>query len=160
MQKQRAEDIFDGPKTVHIYSSLTNSQEYPVYGKSPQGDNILHASVHIKGGAHRAQKTLITELGILTSVSEKALEHLRQSKVFNAHVEAGRITVRRDMVDIEKAVADHDSYKDPSAPITPEDFMNVDPNDPNEVKPIPTTLGAERGKGRKVVTRNAPEWKA
>ena len=157
---KRADDIFAGPKTVHVYSTLTNSQEYPVYTKSPQGDNLVGATVHIKGGAHRAEKTLVTPLGMLTSISERALEHLQTSPVFREHVKMGRITVRRDQVDIEKAVADHDSFKDQSAPITPEDFMNVDPNDPNEVKAIPTTLGAEKGKGRKVVTRGTPDWKA
>jgi hypothetical protein len=156
---KHADDIFSGPKTVHVYSTLTNSQEYPVYGKSPQGDNLMHASVHITGGAHRALKTLETPLGVLTSISEAALAHLQTSPVFREHVKTGRITVRRDQVDIERAVADHDAYKDPSAPITPEDFMNVDPNDPNEVKPIPTTIGADKGKGRKVVTRGAPVWK-
>ncbi|AAT37728.1 gp22 [Burkholderia phage BcepB1A] len=115
--------IFDGPKTVHVYSTLANSQQYPLYERDPQGNAHILAHVHINGGAGLANKHLITPIGVMTAISEKALEHLEQSHVFQKHVERGFITVRKDQVDIERAVAEHTSERDPSAPIVPEDYQ-------------------------------------
>jgi hypothetical protein len=159
----RSEELFAGPKTVHLYSSLTNDQLYPVYEKKidegPNGQkrqvNVIVAHVFVEGGAHRMDKRLDTPIGKLTSVSEKALEFLQTSHVFREHVKNGYVTVRRDQVDIERAVAAHTSERDPSAPLTPEDWMNEDPN----TTPIPSTKGADVGKGRKVSTRRQAEWK-
>lgn len=150
-------DIFEGPKTVHVYSTLTNDQIYPVYGKSPQGDHVVEAHVLIRGGAHRINRALVTPLGMRTSISERALEHLERSPVFQAHVNRGYITVRRDQVDIERAVAAHTSHRDPSAPIVPEDYTNVDPNDPEKMEAIP--VGTKGGKGRKPNLKEQPAWK-
>lgn len=144
-------DIFAGEKTVHIYSTLTNAQQYPVYRKSPQGDNVVEAYVHINGGSGLANKHLITPVGVLTSVSERAYEHLKESSIFQAHVEAGYITVRDKQVDIERAVADHSSERDNSAPLTPEDYTGVDAED--DAVAVPITAGAEKGKGRRVITK-------
>lgn len=117
-----SDDIFEGPKTVHVYSTLANSQQYPLYKRDPQGNAHILAHVHINGGAGLANKHLITPLGVMTAISEKALEHLEQSHVFQKHVERGFITVRRDQVDIERAIAEHTSERDPSAPIVPADY--------------------------------------
>lgn len=145
----KKDDVFAGEKSVHVYSTLANAQLYPVYRKSPQGENIIEAHVHINGGAGLANKHLITPLGVLTSISEKALAHLEENHAFRFHRDAGHITVRRDQVDIERAVSDHSSERDTSAPLTPEDYTDVDP----QTDAVPTTIGAERGKGRKVITR-------
>lgn len=118
-------DVFAGPKTVHVYSTLTNSQQYPLYERDPQGNAHILAHVHINGGAGLANKHLITPLGVMTAISEKALEHLEKSHVFQKHVERGFISVRRDQVDIERAIAQHTSERDPSAPIVPEDYMQA-----------------------------------
>jgi hypothetical protein len=146
------QDIFAGPKTVHVYSTLTNSQNYPLYERDPQGNAHIVAHAFIEGGAHRANKRIETPIGIMTPVSEKMLAHLLENHTFQQHVSSGRITYRRDQVDIEKAVADHSSYKDQSAPLTPEDYTEdaKRAENPDEVVAIPTTAGAQSGKGRKV----------
>lgn len=142
-------DIFEGEKTVHVYSTLTNSQQYPVYRKSPQGENIIEGHVHIKGDTGLANKHLVTSLGSYTPITPEALQHLRQSPVFVAHEKNGFITVRERPVDIEVAVSEHTSNRDKSAPLTPEDYTGADPDS----EAVPTTTGAQAGKGRKVVTR-------
>jgi hypothetical protein len=161
-----SDDIFSGPKTVHVYSKLTNDQLYPVYDnkieEGPEGKrqvNIIVAHVFIEGGAHRMDKRLETSVGKLTSISEKALDFLLKScDVFKAHVKHGMVTYRRDMVDIERAAADFTSERDPSAQLTPEDWMGADPNE----TPIPTTKAAEqkRGGARRVKTDRPADWKA
>lgn len=140
----------DGEATVHVYSTLTNSQQYPVYRKSPQGENIIEGHVHIKGDAGLANKHIVTSLGAITAVTPEALQHLRESVVFQQHEKNGFITVREgSKVEIETAIASHTSERDQSAPLTPEDFAGADP----DVDAIPTTEGAQTGKGRKVSTR-------
>lgn len=139
----------EGPKTVYVYSTLTNSQQYPLYRKSPQGENIIEGYVHIKGDTGLANKHLVTSLGAYTAITPEALQHLRQSVVFQHHEKNGYITVRDAPVDIERAVAEHTSTRDESAPLTPEDYAGVDP----ERDAVPTTKGADAGKGRKVATK-------
>jgi hypothetical protein len=143
--------IFEGPKTVHVYSTLANSHQYPVYAKSPQGDNVITAYVHINGGAGVANKHVQTPVGVLTPITERALEHLLESMVFKHHVAQGRITYRKDQVDIERAVADHTSQRDPSAPITPQDYQaDVErADDPDEVVALPQELAPNSMQGKK-----------
>jgi hypothetical protein len=144
--------IFAGPKTVSVYSTLTNSQNYPLYERDPQGNAHIIAHAFIEGGAHRANKRIETPLALETRISEAMLEHLLQNHTFQQHMKAGRITYRKDQVDIEKAIADHNAYKDQSAPLTPEDYTEdaKRSNNPDEIVALPTTAGAETGKGRKV----------
>jgi hypothetical protein len=142
-------DLFAGEKNVHIYSTLTNAQQYPVYRKSPQGENILEGHVHINGDAGLANKNLITSLGAYTPITPEALQHLQRSHVFQQHVKNGFITVREKPVDIEKAVSEHTSVRDNSAPLTPEDYAGADP----DTDAIPSTKGSQNGRGRKVVTQ-------
>jgi hypothetical protein len=144
-------DLFQGEKTVHVYSTLTNAQQYPVYRKSPQGENIVEGHVHIKGDAGLANKHLVTSLGAYTAITPEALQHLRKNIVFQQHEKNGHITVRSAPVDIEKAVAEHTSDRDESAPLTPEDYTGADPE--ADAVAIPTTEGAKVGKGRKVLTK-------
>lgn len=141
----------DGDASVHIYSTLTNSQQYPLYRKSPQGENIVEGYVHVKGDAGLANKHLVTSLGAVTRVTPEALQHLRKSVVFQQHEKNGFITVRAAPVEIEKAIAEHTSERDESAPLTPEDYTGADPE--KDAEAIPTTPGAQQGKGRKVVTK-------
>jgi hypothetical protein len=116
-------DIFVGEKTVHVYSTLTNSQQYPVYRKSPQGENIIEGHVHIKGDAGLANKHLVTSLGSYTAITPEALQHLRQNVVFQQHEKNGFITVREKKVEVEAAVSEHTSERDNSAPLTPSDYV-------------------------------------
>jgi len=138
-------DLFEGDKTVHVYSTLTNSQQYPVYSKSPQGENIIEGHVHIKGDTGLANKHLVTSLGAYTAITPEALQHLRASSVFKQHEKNGFITVREKRVDIEAAVSEHTSERDNSSPIVPEDYTGVDPE--ADAVAIPKT---DNGKGRKV----------
>lgn len=118
-----SKDIFAGPKTVYVYSKLANAQQYPVYERDPQGNAHSLGHVHINGGAGIANKHLISPLGVMTPITEEALAHLETCHVFNVHRDNGFISVRRDQVDIERAVAELTSERDNSAPIVPEDYQ-------------------------------------
>jgi hypothetical protein len=134
--------IFAGAKTVHVYSTLSNSQQYPLYERDPQGNNVIKAYVHINGGAGVANRRIETPVGVMTPITPAALEHLQKNSTFRHHVKMGHITFREDQVDIERAVAEHTSIKDQSAPLTPNDYIEEAERaeDPDEVVAVPEEL--------------------
>ena len=117
----------------YVYSTLSNDNIYASYDTSGSNKNtpILLRSILVKGGAGIATKHLITPLGVVTSVTDDELEHLKTNEVFQEHLRNGFIKIDKKKVDGEVAAADMAS-RDKSAPFVPED---VDYNDPNVAKP-------------------------
>lgn len=128
----------------HIYSTLTNPQNYCSYSELDGKNAVVQKqrSVHIKGGSGLANKNLQTPLGVMTFVTEDQLKFLQAHRSFNKHVAAGYITVRNEIVNTEKAAADM-TTRDESAPIVPEDFKEED-----EAKPLDIVKKEKLKKGK------------
>lgn len=121
----------------HIYSTMSNSNEYVRYNNhGPQGINVAEASVVIKGGSGMNHKYLRTPLGVHTAVSDEDMAWLKDDFSFRQHMANGYITVKKAKVDPEVAAADmvtHDRKTD-ACPIVPQDFR--DDGDRETIKPM------------------------
>lgn len=106
----------------YVVSKQAAGVDYVLYEKSGSGKLVAKGVVSIDGGAGVAnKKTLYTPDGILTPISDQDVEMLNLNPVFKAHLENGSVKLlRKNPGDPDKAAADLD--KDPSAPITPEDY--------------------------------------
>jgi hypothetical protein len=117
-------------KTVHVYSKLANNQNYTIYKEQAVGEGNefkqVQAQILIRGGAGLADKNLVTPLGIHTEVTEEEAAALQQNHVFKLHHRNGHISMQARNTDVEKVVGDMGDQTDPSAPITPASFEEVD----------------------------------
>ena len=98
---------------VHIYSTLTASQEY----------HTEAGVVIIKGGANVSNKHLWTPRGVATEVTEAQLDALRRHKVFSAHLKNGFIGIslqkqEADVVAQDLAGADGSAQETPKTMTT------------------------------------------
>lgn len=107
-----------------IFSTLTCDNEYVGY-RATQGDvAIREHSVVIKGGANAINtRTLITPLGVATTVSDADLEFLESNVSFLEHKRNGYLTVDavKDPRDADLAAAGMEG-RDDSAPLTDQDY--------------------------------------
>lgn len=112
--------------TKFVYTTLTNDNVYTNYAPGPAGGVQQAAGqVLIYGGANRANKSLVTPLGVMTEVSDKDFEILQANADFQLHTKNGFITVRDDKVNAEVAAADMKG-RDKSAPLTDNDYQEGD----------------------------------
>jgi 16S rRNA U516 pseudouridylate synthase RsuA-like enzyme len=109
----------------YVFSTLAAPMSYANYRKGNDGDkdiSIPTATVHIKGGAHVADKALHTPRGVVTEVSDEELEQLNQNPVFLIHKQNGFITVEKKARSADK-MGYAMNREDESRPITPDDFV-------------------------------------
>lgn len=111
-----------------IYSKLSADTAYTAY-TNPTGDLPSPGRVVlVKGGAGVADKRSDTVQGVVTEVSDDDLMFLRKQEVFQRHETNGFVMVSDKLMDVEKAVADMDSDRDPSGPLVPQDFDDAGDN--------------------------------
>jgi hypothetical protein len=104
----------------YVYSRLTNSQVYTGWAAGGQDLPQVAHEVFIEGGAHVANKNLITPQGVVTVVTDEQAAFLLQNPIFKMHADAGYVTIEDKQGDVEKVSADLNG-NDPSKPLTPED---------------------------------------
>jgi hypothetical protein len=121
-----------------LYSTLTNSQIYPIWVKSSDGVNNIEREIRIEGGSGVMNRNFITPMGVATEISDEDYAALQQMETFNNHVKNGYLKVDKKKIDPEKAIADM-TARDESAPITPADILA---GRTGQDVPLPT-VGAE-----------------
>lgn len=108
---------------IYVYSTLTNSQKYTNWVRGAEGQLPQQEfSILIKGGANLSRGAFPhfeTPRGVVTIITEEELAQLETNHDFNAHIKNGFVTVRKDSVDPEVAVAAGMKQQDESAPYTP-----------------------------------------
>jgi len=110
----------------YVYSRLSNSQAYTGWASGGADLPQVTKEVFIEGGAHVANKNLITPQGVVTTVTDEDAEWLALHPIFQIHKENGYVTIENAKGDIDKVVADLNG-NDPSAPLTPNDVTNEVP---------------------------------
>lgn len=117
-------------RTVHVYSKLANHQKYTIYKDkaADEGNEFkqIESQVLIAGGAGLADKHLVTPAGVHTEISEEDAQALLKNHVFNLHRKNGHITLEQRKADVDKVVGDMAGDTDPSTPITPSSYEDVD----------------------------------
>lgn len=112
-------------KKFYVYSTLGQDVHYASWAHSAKGEagdiQTQGPGVTIKGGTGVIDRRLETPEGVLTIVSEEAMDFLRQDQVFLLHEKNGFITVREEKVDPEVAAAEMER-RDGSAQLTEHDF--------------------------------------
>ena len=112
---------------AYVFSTLTNPQEYRLYEDTPPGSpKIVKARVMIKGGANLANNHFVTPLGVATRVTNKQLEILEQSPMFQSHKAEGHIVVRDRKADADEVAKDMKD-RDMAAPYSPVHPASDDP---------------------------------
>lgn len=106
----------------YIFSTLTASQKYPLWARTP-GRDIPHmvSYVLIHGGANLPSKVLVTPRGVMTPVSDEQYKCLTRCSGFQNHLKNGYLKVE-DQPFNPDIVAENMKSKDSSAPMVPEDF--------------------------------------
>lgn len=114
----------------YIVSKLSSGQDYAFYTKGANGKPIREGVISINGGAGVAhKKTLVTPLGVVTSVTAEELKKLRTNPVFKAHEAEGYVkALDKDPRDADKAAAD--MQRDASDQLTPGDYAAAGANPP------------------------------
>lgn len=130
-------------KKYHVYSKIATDMNYNDYagGSDQTLSRVIH-TVTIKGGAGVANKNIITPRGVHTEISEEDKNFLLRNGIFQKHFEAGFVTIEEHFEDPDKVATNLTEGPDPSAPLTPEDFHNVD----DEKAAVPETIKQGRRK--------------
>lgn len=79
----------------YITSTMSNSVNYAVYGKSAGGLPIVVKEITVNGGSNVINKVLVTPQGVVTQVSDSDLELLENHPVFKMHKENGYLKVHK-----------------------------------------------------------------
>lgn len=97
----------------NVTSTLSASVSYDFHEKLPGGELVVKESIVIAGGAHVANKNIITLDGVVTSITEKQAEMLKTHPVFQRHQERGFVKIHRGHDADTKGLEE----KDTSAPL-------------------------------------------
>ena len=124
---------------AHIYSTLSASVAYTLWGKAGADLPKRVRSVTIHGGANVADKHFVTPEGVMTTVSEEELDLLKQNALFQKHLANGFLTIQESAVTVEKAVRELEAA-DGSAPATPQSFAEKG----NGATPVPESTSKRR----------------
>lgn len=125
---------------VYIFSTLTSSMEYRSHVSGGADLPAVDKSVLIVGGSNVPDKHLITQYGVMTTISAEDHAWLKDNEVFKLHEKNGYIQVRDKPADPEKVAASDMQSRDQSAPLVEEDFDE-------EKKPILNTGDDKPTKG-------------
>jgi hypothetical protein len=124
-------------KMPYIYSTITASNAYTIYGQAPEGGLPSAQTIcEIKGGAGVSDKNFITPRGVATFVTDAQLEALNQCPAYLRHKAAGYLVEDRSEMNPEM-VAHSMKEGDGSAPIKPSDF-------PEDQAPVTNIKKAKR----------------
>lgn len=105
----------------YIVSTLAAGVNYMTYSKQRGGKPIPTGTILVKGGANVTDKrTLIAPGGVLTELSAKDLEQLRNNPIFQEQEAAGYLKVLDKKPDPDKAGASLND--DTSAQLTASDY--------------------------------------
>lgn len=127
-------------KTLYVYSTLSSSVNYPVYGKGGGDLPLIERNITIQGGANIPDKYMRTPDGaVITPVSEEDLAALEANSVFRLHKDNGFIRVEDKKHDGEKVAADM-TGRDQSAPLVDADFEEGK-------EPVSAKAGDDKPKG-------------
>ena len=110
-------------KKFHIYSKMANGVNFHDFRKGGAELPSIVRTVVINGGAGVATKHLLTPLGIHTEVTAEEMEFLKSDGHFKKFVEDGFIIVGNSFESVDKMVTNMTSEPDPSAPLTPADYL-------------------------------------
>lgn len=106
----------------YIFSTLTASQKYPIWIRTPGRDMpTMQSYVRIQGGANLPSKVFVTPLGVMTVISDDEFERVTQCPGFQQHVDNGFLIVEDHPYELDSVIEDMEA-KDSSAPMVPEDF--------------------------------------
>lgn len=106
---------------VYVFSTLTSSMKYRVYGQGGADLPTVDHEIFIAGGSNLPDKHLITKYGVMTKISAEDHALLIENEVFKQHQKNGFITIRDKPGDPEKIATDMET-RDQSAPLVDEDF--------------------------------------
>lgn len=120
----------------YVFSTLTADNIYAQYRDTGNGIVEVDQKVFIKGGHGIANKHFVTPKGVVTNIEDEDYDLLKNNPVFQLHVKKGFIKVEKKAADVEE-VADDMEVKDKSAPLTDDDFKDVQDN-PEAAKPSNT----------------------
>jgi hypothetical protein len=126
----------------YVFSTLSSDQAYSVVKSRADGSYDIVGSVLIRGGANVADKHFVTPRGVMTRITEDEFKAIENDTSFILHVANGYLKYEDAPADVEKVVADMEG-RDQSAPLTPNDFGD---NDPEAAQP---TADAPKKRGRK-----------
>lgn len=106
-----------------VFSTLTDSVNYPVYCKVTKDHSRILKDIFIKGGANlaAAKGEIITPRGFVTEVTDEELAALEENEVFQLHKTNGFITVEKKRHAVEKVVENMEP-RDQVSPAIPADF--------------------------------------
>jgi len=105
---------------------MSSAVDFNRFEKGGADMPVKTGKITIHGGAGVANKNLITPNGVVTTVTDEEMEFLNAHELFVQFKKNGFITVEKKKVDVEKVVADMSDKADPSAPITPADYVAAD----------------------------------
>lgn len=108
-------------KKFYVYSTLTGDVQYTNFRQGGGDIPVAEVAVTIQGGAGVANDRFVTPRGVVTTVTEEQVEHLRANKVFQLHEQNGFVQISEAQVDPDKAAADM-TGRDDSAPLVPQDM--------------------------------------
>src|ERR1019366_4431902 len=112
--------------TFYVYSKMSAGVDYNRFEKGGADLPVKTGKVTIHGGAGIANKNLVTPNGTVTKVTDEEMEFLNSHDTFVQHKKNGSIKVEKKEFDVEKVVANMGDNADPSSPLTPTDFENVE----------------------------------
>lgn len=132
----------------YIFSTMTASQKYPIWAKTPGRDlPTMQSYVLIRGGANLPSKTFVTPRGVCTPVTDEEYEQLQQSPGFLFHLKGGFLSVEDKPHDIDEVVSNL-KEKDTSAPMTPKDFEDAGQKPPTTATQTADEAGADNSSVR------------
>lgn len=102
----------------YITSTLSNSVNYAIYGKTAGGLPVIKKEIIIEGGSNVINKLYATPHGVVTQISDEDLELLEAHPLFRRHKEAGFMKVSKS----EKLDISSMEEKDTSAQLVDKDF--------------------------------------
>lgn len=116
----------------YVFSTLACDQKYVNYEPVPDTNRDSRSqamdlpkpirSVLIKGGSQVINKSLVTPMGVMTTVSDEELEALEQNEVFKMHRRDGFISIEKNKADPEKIIEKRNlNLLDGSRQLVPDD---------------------------------------
>ena len=105
-----------------IVSRLTATVEYTIYVKGNTDIPQVQRSIIVQGGADVMNRSLVTPLGVGTSVTDEELEALEAHPVFALHKSNGFVAVLGSKTDDPSSIGAGMAKDVKSAPVTEADF--------------------------------------
>lgn len=112
-------------KDFYVYSTLPSGMDYTSYSEGGGDLPVASAVVRINGGTGIPNRQLVTPRGVVTKITARQAELLREIPLFQLHEKNGYVTISDKAEDPEKVVAEGMEARSPDAPLEPGDFEGV-----------------------------------